>query len=66
LPALATASLDAALRGAFLDYEDAVAHEAAREAGAAGIVTRNGKDFAHACLPVFDPPALLSALVAVE
>ena len=56
------------LRGAldlgFPDFEDAVIHEAAREAGAAAIVTRNGKDFARSELPVFSPAELLAAVRA--
>jgi predicted nucleic acid-binding protein len=56
------------LRGAldtgFSDYEDAVLHEAARAAGAAAIVTRNGKDFSRSSLPVFDPTELLAAVQA--
>ncbi len=58
--------LEAALRLDFTDYEDAVVHEAARACGAAGIVTRNGKDFVRATLPVFSPDELLSAIVAAE
>ncbi len=58
--------LETALRLDFVDYEDAVVHEAARACGAAGIVTRNAKDFARATLPVFSPDELLSALVAAE
>lgn len=56
--------LEAALRLDFADFEDAVVHEAARACGAAGIVMRNGRDFARAFLPVFDPHELLSAVVA--
>jgi len=56
--------LEGALRLDFEDVEDAVIHEAARAWGAAGIVTRNGRDFARASLPVFDPAELLAALVA--
>ena len=56
--------LDAALRLHFADFEDAVVHEAARACGAAGIVTRDRRDFARAALPVFDPHELLSAMVA--
>ena len=56
------------LRGAldtgFSDYEDSVLHQAAVEAGATAIVTRNGKDFTRSTLPVFDPPELLAALQA--
>jgi predicted nucleic acid-binding protein len=56
--------LEAALRLDFEDIEDAVIHEAATAWGAAGIVTRNGRDFARASLPVFDPPELLAAVTA--
>jgi predicted nucleic acid-binding protein len=48
----------------FGDYEDAVAHEAAHAAGAGAIVTRNGRDFAKATIPVFDPDELLGAVAA--
>ena len=48
----------------FADAEDAVIHEAARAWGAAGIVTRNGRDFDRASLPVFEPEELLAAIVA--
>jgi len=48
----------------FGDYEDAVAHEAAHAAGVGAIVTRNGRDFAKATIPVFDPYELLAAVAA--
>lgn len=53
-----------ALDAGFSDFEDAVLHEAACTAGAAAIVTRNGKDFARSALPVFSPAELLAALYA--
>jgi len=53
-----------ALDADFSDYEDAVLHGAALEAGAAAIVTRNGKDFVRSTLPVFDPSELLAAVQA--
>ena len=56
--------LEGALRLDFEDVEDAVIHEAARAWGAAGIVTRSGRDFARASLPVFDPAELLAAVTA--
>ena len=56
--------LRAALALGFPDFEDAVLHEAARGAGAAAIVTRNGKDFARSVIPVFSPSELLAALYA--
>ncbi|MDZ4064619.1 MAG: PIN domain-containing protein [Coriobacteriia bacterium] len=48
----------------FNDFEDAVAHEAAHAAGMSAIVTRNGRDFAKATIPVFEPHELLAAIVA--
>jgi predicted nucleic acid-binding protein len=48
------------------DFEDAVLHEAARAAGATGIVTRNKRDFASARLPIFDPRELLLAVNAAR
>lgn len=53
-----------ALESDFSDYEDAVLHEAGRVDGVAAIVTRNGKDFGGATVPIFDPNELLAALVA--
>lgn len=48
----------------FPDFEDAVVHETARAAGAAAIVTRDGKGFAKSELPVFTPSELLAAITA--
>ena len=56
--------LRSALDLGFADFEDAVIHEAARQAGASAIVTRNGKDFARSALPVFSPSELLAAVRA--
>ncbi len=56
--------LKGALELGFSDFEDAVLHEAACKAGAAAIVTRNGKDFTRSALPVFDPAELLAAVNA--
>ncbi len=53
-----------ALDADFSDYEDAVLHQAALEAGAVAIVTRNGKDFVRSKLPVFEPVELLAAMQA--
>lgn len=44
------------------DYGDAVIHEAARHAGADGIVTRNGQDFKYATLRVYAPDELVRIL----
>ena len=49
----------------FGDFEDSVAHEAAHAAGVGAIVTRNGRDFAKATFPVFDPHELLAAVATV-
>ena len=46
------------------DFEDAVIHEAAREASVEAIVTRDLRDFAGAELPVYGPAELLSVLRA--
>jgi len=46
------------------DYEDAIAHEAAQATGVNAIVTRNGRDFAKATIPVFEPLELLAAIAA--
>jgi predicted nucleic acid-binding protein len=56
--------LDHALDPDFADFEDAVAHEAARASGASAIVTRDGGDFVNASLPVLDPRELLAAIAA--
>ena len=42
----------------FSDFEDAVLYEASCYAGVDSIVTRNGKDFKTALLPVFSPDEL--------
>jgi predicted nucleic acid-binding protein len=55
--------LEAALDLGFGDYEDAVLHEAARQADAQGIVTRNPRHFKAAALPVYTPEELSRALV---
>ena len=49
-----------ALSLGFPDYEDAVLHEAARHAGATGIVTRDPDGFARANLHVYSPDELLT------
>lgn len=54
--------LDAAIGGKMRDFEDAVLHEAALQAGADCIVTRNVKDFAGAIVPVYLPRQFLGML----
>ena len=46
----------------FRDFEDAVTHESARQAGADGIVTRNGRDYRRATLPVHSPADAIALL----
>ncbi len=54
--------LHSALALGFPDFEDAVVHEAARQAGAQGIVTRDRTGFSRASLPVHSPEEILAAL----
>ncbi|MCA9560882.1 MAG: PIN domain-containing protein [Myxococcales bacterium] len=54
--------LRAALDAGFGDYEDAVLHAAAVDAGATAIVTRNARDFGRATLPVYAPTDLAKLL----
>ncbi len=56
--------LDAALRTAWPDFEDAVLHEAARLSQATALVTRNVADFKAAELPVYTPEEYLAILEA--
>lgn len=58
--------LSAALHLDFADFEDAVLHESARVSDVGAIVTRNGKDFVKAAVPVFDPERLLAAVLAAK
>lgn len=54
--------LERAAASDFADFEDAVLHEAARESGAEGIVTRYTDDFAPATLSIYTPHELVRAL----
>lgn len=54
--------LEKALDLGFSDFEDAVLYEAARQAGAEAIVTRNQDDFANSEIPVYSPEELAQAL----
>jgi predicted nucleic acid-binding protein len=54
--------LERALDLGFSDFEDAVLHEAARQAGVEAIVTRNRSDFANSEIPVYSPEELAEAL----
>jgi hypothetical protein len=54
------AILDAALVGKMPDFEDAVLAEAAYQAGAQAILTRNLKDFAHSPVRAYTPQQWLA------
>ena len=59
------AVLEAALATeGFRDFEDAVLHEAARQADADALVTRNESDFRTAVLAVYEPRELLHIVQA--
>lgn len=59
------AVLEAALAAAgFRDFEDAVIHEAARQADADALVTRNQSDFRTAVLAIYEPRELLNIVQA--
>jgi predicted nucleic acid-binding protein len=58
--------LEGAFDTSFKDFEDAVSHEAARQAGIECIVTRNIRDFKTSQIPVYSPSDLLRTLAAVE
>ncbi len=62
LAAVDEAVLQRALASALPDFEDAVLHEAARQAGAAAIITRNQADFVGADLPILSPAEFLALL----
>ena len=54
--------LENAFASKFKDFEDAVLHEAALNAGAEYIVTRNISDFKKTKLPAYEPAEFLKAL----
>ena len=57
--------LEAALEAeGFRDFEDAVLHEAARQADADALVTRNESDFRKAVLAVYEPCELINIVQA--
>ena len=58
--------LESALQLKFKDFEDAVIHEAARHAGALGVVTRDSTGFKKATIPTYTPEEFLSMCRAHE
>lgn len=57
--------LDEAIKSRFSDFEDSVLHEAAKQIGVQGIVTRNPKDFKKATLSIYSPEELYKMLVSI-
>lgn len=53
--------LEQALASKLADFEDAVLAEAAVQAGASAIITRNGKDFRKSALRIYTPQEWLAA-----
>jgi predicted nucleic acid-binding protein len=58
--------LDEAIKSKFSNFEDSVLHEAAKQAGVQGIVTRNPKDFKKASLSIFSPEELYNMLISIS
>lgn len=54
--------LEGALASGFVDFEDAVLHEAGRSVGAGALTTRNPGHFTKSTLRVYAPDALVAAL----
>ena len=51
--------LEGAFEAAFSDFEDAVSHEAARQAGVEYIITRNVRHYKKSRIPVYSPSDFL-------
>jgi predicted nucleic acid-binding protein len=58
--------LEAATNSQFADFEDAVVAEAAHQANADVIVSRNEKDFKKSPVTVYSPQALLAAIESLK
>jgi predicted nucleic acid-binding protein len=58
--------LENAISAKFSDFEDAVLHASACQAGAKYIVTRNIADFKNSKLPVFAPKEFLNAMASLR
>ena len=57
--------LEKAIKSKFTDFEDSVLHEAAKQIGVQGIVTRNPKDFKKATLSIYSPEELYKILISL-
>ena len=55
--------LEGAVAPGFVDFEDAVLHEAGRAVGVDALTTRNPKHFSKSTLRVYAPDALVAALM---
>lgn len=66
IAAVNQAALGSAMERGMEDFEDAVLHEAALQAGAHCIVTRNVDDFTMAKIPVYTPAQFIAVLVGEE
>jgi len=49
----------------FSEFEDSVLHEAAKQIGVQGIVTRSPRDFKEAILSIYSPEELYKMLVSI-
>lgn len=54
-----------AIKLKFIDFEDAVLHEAAKQIGVQGIVTRNSNDFKKATLSIYSPEELYKMVISI-
>lgn len=50
----------------FVDFEDAVLHEAAKQVEVHGIVTRNPKDFKKASISIYTPEEFYKMLISIR
>lgn len=56
-------TIDKALNSSFKDFEDAVQYFSALQSNCSIILTRNGKDFKHAIIPVMTAEEYLSSIM---
>jgi predicted nucleic acid-binding protein len=56
-------TIDKALNSSFNDFEDAVQYFSALQSNCSIILTRNGKDFKHATIPIMTAKEYLSSII---
>ncbi|RRJ88496.1 type II toxin-antitoxin system VapC family toxin [Flavobacterium macacae] len=56
-------TIDKALNSNFKDFEDAVQYFTALQSNCSMIITRNGKDFKHATIPIMTAEEYLSSII---